>query len=62
MNTTQQTDVIRLWRYNTVTGYWVYVRDCYRDRAQDWLRIFQSDEPDATFRASNRRPTTAPRA
>ena len=56
----QTTDVVKLWKYNRVTGYWVLVRDCYRDRVQDWMRIFQSDEPNEIFRASNRRPVGAP--
>ena len=50
-----------IWKYCPTTGYWKLVRDCYKDRKDDWLRIFRGDEPDAHFKASKRRPTTPPK-
>jgi len=38
-----------LYRYNPITGYWVYVRSCEETTAEEWLRIFQADEPQAKF-------------
>jgi hypothetical protein len=38
-----------LYRYNPITGYWTYVRSCEETTAEEWLRIFQADEPQAKF-------------
>ena len=50
-----------IWKYNTTTGYWMLVRDCYFERRDDWLRIFRGDEPDRVFKASRVRPKKAPK-
>lgn len=50
-----------IWRWEPVTGYWKLVRDCYKDRAEAWLKIFRGDEPDVTFKASKRRPIKPPK-
>lgn len=55
-----KTELVKIWRYNTATGYWALMRDCYKENAGKWLDILQGDEPDATFKATNRRPTKAP--
>ena len=47
---------MKLWKYNPVTGYWVYVRDCDKQTAAQWLAIFQFDEPKAQFKLSARKP------
>ena len=53
-------DLVNIWRYDKVTGYWNLVRDCYRENAKRWLEIFRQDEPDVTFKAQRRRPVKAP--
>lgn len=50
----------KIWRYNVTTGCWAYVRDCYKERTQDWLRIFRSDEPGAVFKVAAHRPRKPP--
>lgn len=40
----------KLYRFNEITGCWVYVRTCQNDNAQEWLKIFQADEPHAKFK------------
>lgn len=54
--------LMKIWRWNEVTGYWKYERDCYRENTENWLKIFSDDEPGVVFRASNRRPVKAPAA
>ena len=55
-----ETLMIKIWKYDPITGYWKYVRDCYRERKDDWLKILRGDEPGIVFRAVNVRPKTAP--
>jgi hypothetical protein len=50
----------KLWRYNRITGYWEYVRDCYKENTASWLRIFSGDEPETVFKASRNRPSGRP--
>lgn len=38
-----------LYKYNPITGYWTHVRNCEETTAQEWLRTFQADEPQAKF-------------
>jgi len=47
---------IGLWRKNRITGYWVCQRTCLPETAQEWLTIFQKDEPDEMFVLSYRKP------
>lgn len=54
-------DLVKIWSYNEVTGYWVYVRDCYKEQVKDWLRIFKGDEPAKVFKACKTRPSKAPK-
>jgi hypothetical protein len=56
-----KSELTKLWRYDPVTGYWKYVRDFYRERAKDWLRIFTGDEPGVHFKVSDNRPKAPPR-
>ena len=58
---TGKSEMTKLWKYNRITGYWVLMRDCFFDRRADWLRIFQSDEPGETFKASRNRPVSPPK-
>lgn len=53
-------DLTNIWRYSPATGYWVLVRDTYRENAARWLEILRGDEPGAVFKASKRRPVKAP--
>lgn len=48
--------MITLWRYNTTTGYWDFVRTCAVNTAEDWLVVFQRDEPNALFKLSKHKP------
>jgi hypothetical protein len=47
---------MKLWRYNAVTGYWNLVRTCDDATATQWLALFVSDEPSASFKLSKRQP------
>lgn len=54
-----KTMLVKFWRWEPA-GYWKYVRDCYREDRDNWLKILRQDEPGAVFRATNRRPVKAP--
>jgi hypothetical protein len=47
---------LRLWKYNKITGLWNVEREVTPATADEWLRVFKSDEPDATFKVSKSRP------
>ena len=47
---------LTLWKKNPITGYWRAERQVSRETAQQWLAIFQSDEPNALFVVSARKP------
>jgi len=49
-----------LWSYDNITGYWRLERIVGTDTAENWLRIFQNDEPDVVFKLSKNRPVKAP--
>jgi hypothetical protein len=49
---------LALWRYKPVTGYWAFVRDVTEDTAQQWLAIWQADEPEIEFKISKRKPVS----
>lgn len=55
-----KTEIVRIWQYNRVTGYWLLVRDCYRENAKRWLEIFSGDQPGEVFKAQLRRPKSPP--
>jgi hypothetical protein len=38
-----------LYKYNPITGLWNHVRNCEEATAQEWLAMFQADEPQAKF-------------
>ncbi|MCY8549338.1 hypothetical protein MOD25_05410 [Bacillus haynesii] len=46
----------KLWKYNTTTGFWEYVRDIAEGNGSAWLDIFQKAEPNSHFKVSKRRP------
>lgn len=50
-----------LWRYDKVTGLWVYDRECADEAAANWLTIFQNDSPTDTFRLSRIKPNGPPK-
>jgi hypothetical protein len=50
---------LKLWKYNTITGYWNYVRDVTEETKKDWLDVFQKDEPSAIFKVLKNKPKTA---
>ena len=45
-----------LWKYNRITGLWVSQRTVTAETAQEWLSIFQADEPSEKFKVSKNRP------
>lgn len=47
---------LRLWKLNERTGYWDYQRSVTPETADEWRRIFQIDEPKATFVISKNKP------
>lgn len=54
-----KTQLVKIWRWDAA-GYWMYVRDCYREDKDNWLRVLRMGEPGAVYRAVNRRPVKAP--
>lgn len=54
------TAITNIWRYNAATGYWMLVRDCYRENAKRWKEIFEGDEPGIAFKVSKKRPVKKP--
>lgn len=52
---------IKLWKFNAITGYWDYQRTCNEDTAEEWLRLFRRDEPNESFKLTNRRPSGKPK-
>lgn len=51
---------MKLWKYNRVTGFWVHQRNCLDHEADQWLRIFQRDEPEEFFVLSKKEPKHNP--
>lgn len=51
---------LRLWRYNQTTGYWNYERSVTPETAEQWLAVFQKDEPTAYFKVSRHKPNGKP--
>lgn len=51
---------MNLWRYNPVTGFWRMERACLPGTAQQWLELFQKDEPNAYFALSRFSPRHNP--
>ena len=47
---------LRLWKLNEITGLWDYQRTVTPETADEWRRIFQIDEPKATFVVSKNKP------
>jgi len=52
--------MLGLWKYNRVTGYWDHQRGCAPETAQQWLEVFQRDEPQESFKLSRKRPSNKP--
>jgi len=53
--------MIGLWKYNKITGYWNLERQCAAETADQWLEVFQKDEPDEIFKLSLRKPSGRPK-
>lgn len=49
---------LQLWKFNKVTGLWVPQRTVTQQTADEWLRIFQRDEPEEIFKVSVNKPRT----
>ena len=46
----------KLYKYNRITGYWTVIRSCDQATAQQWLAMFQADEPAEQFVLSTKKP------
>ena len=55
-----QAAMTTLWRYNTATGYWDRARTCALTAAEQWLAVYQKDEPRAAFKLARNKPTDPP--
>jgi len=51
---------MNIWRFNPITGCWRVERVCDAATAEQWLALFQSDEPKAHFALSRFSPRTNP--
>jgi len=49
-----------LWVHNTATGIWKICRDVTPETKDQWLEIFQKDQPHARFVVSEKKPKPAP--
>jgi hypothetical protein len=49
-----------LWKYNKTTGLWALQRVCAEWTAENWLGVFQKDDPEEYFILSRRKPTEKP--
>jgi hypothetical protein len=45
-----------LWKFNQTTGYWDFCRTCHIETAEQWLKAWQSSEPNEQFKISSRKP------
>ena len=54
--------MLRLWKYNTTTGYWKVVRSVTPETKEDWLRIWQKDDPTGNYVVSTSTPPRAPKS
>jgi hypothetical protein len=50
-----------LWQYNKITGYWVQVRTVTSETKNEWLKVYQDDEPNESFKVSINRPIAPPK-
>lgn len=48
--------MLKLWRLNKITGYWVIQRLCAPETATLWLEVYQKDEPEELFVLSKNKP------
>ena len=49
-----------LWKHNPRSGYWDYKRKVTPDTKDQWMTVFQKDEPDAHFVVSKNKPSHNP--
>jgi hypothetical protein len=54
--TIKESGDLKLWKYDKIAGYYVFVRSCDKETAENWLKIFQEDEPDEKFVLSKNKP------
>jgi hypothetical protein len=50
-----------LWRYNRITGHWNRVRDVTPSTSEQWLAVWQEDEPNESFKVSDNKPNKPPK-
>ena len=51
----------QLWKYNKITGLWSSERSVTNSTADEWLRKYQSDEPNESFKISINKPKASPK-
>ena len=49
-------NIMTLWKYNKITGYWVAVRSVTDETKEQWLALFKRDEPGELFKVSKHKP------
>lgn len=49
-----------LWKYNRASGLWSLQREVAPDTRDNWLKLFQEDEPKEHFVVSSRSPKGRP--
>jgi hypothetical protein len=52
--------MIKLWRYNPITGYWIAVRSCAVDQASEWLSVYSKDDQLGVYLLSKSKPKHRP--
>ena len=49
---------LKLWKYNKITGLWKVERAVSEDTKNQWLTVFQNQEPNEFFKISKVKPKT----
>lgn len=52
--------MIKLWRYNHITGYWLPVRSCAIEQAKEWLSVYIQDDQLGVYLLSKSKPKHLP--
>lgn len=50
----------KLWRYNRITGYWIFERNVSTETAEKWLSRFRKCNPGEFFKVSKKQPIGVP--
>lgn len=47
---------MKLWEFNKITGYWIFVRNVTPETKIQWLNIFKKDNPDGIYKVCKNKP------